>query len=340
MSELRFDGQVAIVTGAGGQHPSLGRSHAAMLAERGAKVVVNDLGVGPDGRGVMQANAEQVAEEIRARGGEAVADRHSVAEEEDAHRVVATALDAWGRLDILVNNAGVCFMAHFDEISSADIRNIIDVHLMGTIWMCRAAWPHMRNAGYGRIVNTTSGAMFGIENLSIYGAAKSGIFGLTRGLAVEGAELGIKVNALGPAANTTAIHHFNEASPFTELMENHFPTTLVSPAVAYLSHQCCELSGANIEAAAGNIGFRVFGQTAGYTDTDLTAEKVRDNLSTIVDKNTATMIPDPGELPPGPTGAGQLGAVLKPYRRVEPLQATSIREPLPKQGQLHSQEKS
>lgn len=340
MSELRFDGQVAIVTGAGGQAPSLGRSHATLLAERGAKVVVNDLGVGPDGRGIMRANAEQVVEEILAAGGEAVPDLHSVAEEEDARKVVTTALDTWGRLDILVNNAGVCFMARFDEISSADIRNIIDVHLMGTVWMCRAAWPHMREAGYGRIVNTTSGAMFGIENLSIYGAAKSGIFGLTRGLAVEGAELGIKVNALGPAANTTAIRHFNETSPFTELMENHFPTSLVSPAVAYLSHRSCELSGANLEAAAGNIGLRVFGQTAGYTDTDLTAEKVRDNLSTIADKNTATMIPDPGELPAGPTGAAQLGAVLKPYYPLEPLRATSIREPLARQAQLHNQETS
>lgn len=316
MSELRFDGRVAIVTGAGGQNPSLGRSHAALLAERGAKVVVNDLGVGPDGRGTMRANAEQVVEEIRAAGGEAVADQHSVAEEEGARSVVATALDAWGRLDILVNNAGVCFMAHFDEISSADIRRIIDVHLMGTVWMCRAAWPRMREAGYGRIVNTTSGAMFGIEHLSIYGAAKSGIFGLTRGLAVEGAAFGVKVNALGPAANTTAIRHFNEASPFTSLMEAHFPTALVSPVVAYLAHEGCELSGANVEAGAGNVGLRVFGQTAGYTDTDLTVEKVRDNLSTITDKGTAAMIPDPGEMPAGPTGAAQIGVVLKPYQPI------------------------
>jgi NAD(P)-dependent dehydrogenase (short-subunit alcohol dehydrogenase family) len=316
MGELRFDGRVAIVTGAGGQNPSLGRSHATLLAERGAKVVVNDLGVGPDGRGILRANAEQVAEEIRAAGGEAVADQHSVAEEEGAQSVVATALDTWGRLDIVVNNAGVCFMAHFDEISSADIRQIIDVHLMGTLWMCRAAWPHMREAGYGRIVNTTSGAMFGIENLSIYGAAKSGIFGLTRGLAVEGAAFGIKVNALGPAANTNAIRHFNETSPFTSLMEAHFPTSLVSPAVAYLAHEDCQLSGANLEAGAGNVGLRVFGQTAGYTDTDLSVEKVQENLSTITDKSTTTTIPDPGEMPAGPTGAAQIGVVLKPYQPI------------------------
>ncbi len=316
MNELRFDGRVAIVTGAGGQNPSLGRSHATLLALRGAKVVVNDLGVGPDGRGVMRANADEVVDEIRTAGGEAVCDQHSVADEDGASNVVATALNTWGRLDILVNNAGVCAMAHFDEISSTDIRQIIDVHLMGTLWMCRAAWPHMRDMGYGRIVNTTSGAMFGIENLSIYGAAKSGIFGLTRGLAVEGAALGIKVNALGPAANTTAIRHFNETSPFTSLMEAHFPTSLVSPAVGYLAHETCELSGANLEVAAGNIGLRVFGQTAGYTDSDLSIEKVRDHLSTIIDTSQKTMIPDPGALPAGPTGAGQLGAILKPYQPI------------------------
>jgi len=137
---------------------------------------------------------------------------------------------------------------------------------------------------------------------------------LTRGLAVEGAAFGIKVNALGPAANTTAIRHFNETSPFTSLMEAHFPTSLVSPAVAYLAHEDCELSGANLEAGAGNVGLRVFGQTAGYTDTDLTIEKVRDNLSTITDTRTATMIPDPGELPAGPIGAAQIGVALKPYQ--------------------------
>ena len=99
-------------------------------------------------------------------------------------------------------------------------------------------------------------------------------------------------------------------------METHFPASLVSPVVAYLAHEDCELSGANLEAAAGNVGLRVFGQTAGYTDNELTAEKVRDNLSTITDRGTATMIPDPGEVPPGPTGAEQMGAILKPYQPI------------------------
>ncbi|MGA7054707.1 MAG: SDR family NAD(P)-dependent oxidoreductase [Mycobacterium sp.] len=317
MNELRFDGRVAIVTGAGGQDPSLGRSHAKLLAERGAKVVVNDLGVGPDGRGILRANAEQVVDEIRAADGEAVADQHSVADEEGAHSVVQTALDTWGRLDILINNAGVCFMVHFDEISSADIRNVIDVHLMGTLWMCRAAWPHMRDAGYGRIVNTTSGAMFGLENLSIYGAAKGGIFGLTRGLAVEGDPLGIKVNALGPAANTSAVRHFNEPSQFTKLMEDYFPTRLVSPAVAFLAHESCPVSGANLEAGGGNLGIRVFGQTTGYYDSDLTIEAVRDNFDTVVDTSTARMmgdLPDSGDLAPGEGISAQIEVIPKRYQ--------------------------
>jgi NAD(P)-dependent dehydrogenase (short-subunit alcohol dehydrogenase family) len=316
MTQLRFDGRVAIVTGAGGQEPSLGRSHAKLLAERGAKVVVNDLGVGPDGRGVVRANAEAVVDEIRAAGGEAVADQHSVADKDSARSVVQTALDTWGRLDILVNNAGVAFMTKLDEISDADIQNVMNVHVMGTMWMCRAAWPHMRSAGYGRIVNTTSGAMFGLENLSIYGAAKGGIFGLTRGLAVEGGPLGIKVNALGPAANTIATIHLNEKSTFTSIMEEHFPTRLVSPAVAYLAHESCELAGANIEAGGGNVALRLFGQNTGYHNVGLTIEDVRDNLATIVDKSTAVMIPDPGELPPDQTAMAAVGIIPKPYQPI------------------------
>ena len=316
MSEMRFDGKVAIVTGAGGQPPSLGRSHAKLLADRGARVVVNDLGVGPDGRGVLRSNAEEVVDEIRSAGGEAVADAHSVADEADAREIVQTALDTWGRLDILVNNAGIAHIAHFDEISSTDIRRVIDVHLMGTVWMCRAAWSVMRNAEYGRIVNTTSGGMFGQENLSIYGTAKGGIFGLTRSLAIEGAVHGIKVNALGPAANTTAMHHLNEDCAFNTMMEEHFPVDLVSPAAAYLAHEECEVSGAYLEVGAGNVAMRVFGMNAGFHDVALTAEAVRDNLATIVDKSTTVIIPDFWEAAPGTGEAAQLGIIPKPYRAV------------------------
>jgi NAD(P)-dependent dehydrogenase (short-subunit alcohol dehydrogenase family) len=185
MNELRFDGKVAIVTGAGGS-ANLGRAHARLLAARGAKVVVNDLGVGPNGRSTHPADARSVAAEIVAVGGEAIADLHSVAEEESAVAIVQAALNEWGRIDILINNAGVGLHARFPEATSRDIRRAIDVHLMGSIWMCRAAWPHMVKAGYGRIVNTVSAAMFGMEATTVYGAAKFGIYGLTRGLAAEG----------------------------------------------------------------------------------------------------------------------------------------------------------
>jgi NAD(P)-dependent dehydrogenase (short-subunit alcohol dehydrogenase family) len=314
VTEMRFDGKVAVITGAGGQPPSLGRSHAKLLAGRGAKIVVNDLGVGPDGRGILRSNAEQVVDEIRAASGEAVADTHSVADEAGAREIVQTALDTWGRLDILVNNAGIAHIAHFDEISSTDIRNVIDVHLMGTVWMCRAAWSVMLDAGYGRIVNTTSGGMFGQENLSIYGTAKGGIFGLTRSLAIEGAAHGIKVNALGPAASTTAMHHLNEACAFNTMMEEHFPVDLVSPAAAYLAHEECEVSGAYLEVGGGNVAMRVFGINAGFHDVALTTEAVRDNLATIVDKSTTAIIPDFWEAPSGTGEAAQLGIIPKPYQ--------------------------
>jgi NAD(P)-dependent dehydrogenase (short-subunit alcohol dehydrogenase family) len=314
VTEMRFDGKVAVITGAGGQPPSLGRSHAKLLAGRGAKIVVNDLGVGPDGRGILRSNAEQVVDEIGAAGGEAVADTHSVADEAGAREIVQTALDTWGRLDILVNNAGIAHIAHFDEISSTDIRKVIDVHLMGTVWMCRAAWSVMLDAGYGRIVNTTSGGMFGQENLSIYGTAKGGIFGLTRSLAIEGAAHGIKVNALGPAASTTAMHHLNEACAFNTMMEEHFPVDLVSPAAAYLAHEECEVSGAYLEVGGGNVAMRVFGINAGFHDVALTTEAVRDNLATIVDKSTTAIIPDFWEAPSGTGEAAQLGIIPKPYQ--------------------------
>jgi short-subunit dehydrogenase len=172
----------------------------------------------------------------------------------------------------------------------------------------------MRDAGYGRIVNTTSGGMFGQENLSIYGTAKGGIFGLTRSLAIEGAAHKIKVNALGPAANTTAMNHLNEACAFNTMMEEHFPVDLVSPAAAYLAHGECEVSGVYLEVGGGNVATRVFGINAGFHDVALTIEAVRDNLATIVDKSTTAIIPDFWEAAPGTGEAAQLGIIPKPYK--------------------------
>src|SRR5262245_47129788 len=149
MEQLRFDGRTAIVTGAGG-NPSLGRAHALLLAERGANVVVNDIGELPAAFGYSGvASAEAVAQEIRARGGSAVADTHSVANEDGAAAIVQTALDAFGRIDILINNAGICRVVSFEEMTPQDFRHSIDVNLMGAVATCRAAWPHMKAQRYG-----------------------------------------------------------------------------------------------------------------------------------------------------------------------------------------------
>ena len=237
MSKTRFDGRVVIVTGAGGEDPSLGRSHAVLLASLGAKVVVNDYGVGPDGRGTLRANAERVVEEIRDLGGEAIADTHSVADEHAALAVVKTAIDKWGRVDALINNASVVHLAHFDDFSGKDIQVQIDVHLMGTIWMCRAAWPHMKRAGYGRIVNTASNGVFGGHHVAIYGAAKGGIFSLSKNLAAEGLRLGIKVNTLAPGAATKAFAIHLEDDEYVQQIRETASPDLVSPAAAFLAHE-------------------------------------------------------------------------------------------------------
>jgi NAD(P)-dependent dehydrogenase (short-subunit alcohol dehydrogenase family) len=282
--ELRFDGRVAIVTGAGG-NPGLGRTYARLLAARGAKVLVNDLGVGPDGRGVLPASAEAVAQEIRDAGGEAIADGHSVAEEDSARAIVQTAIDAWGQVDILINNAGIVLLVHFDEISSADIERVTRVHLLGTTWMCRAVWDHMAQRGYGRIVNTSSGSLVGQEFTSIYGAAKGGILSLSRALAVEGAEAGIVVNAIVPGAATAAFAHSNVADDYIRTVFDTLDPELVAPSVAYLAHEDCELQGRCLDVAAGRVSELFYGRTRGFVDREHTPEDVRDRLDQVLDRD-------------------------------------------------------
>jgi NAD(P)-dependent dehydrogenase (short-subunit alcohol dehydrogenase family) len=311
---MRFDGRVAIVTGAGG-NPGLGRSHAMLLAERGAKVVVNDLGVGSDGRGEIPTSAEAVAQEIVDAGGEAVADTHSVAVEESAHAIVQTALDSWGRIDILINNANVGVVARFDEITSSHLQTVIGVHLLGTIWMCRAAWPHMKDQGYGRIVNTTSDGMWGFRGINIYGAAKFGIFGITRGLAIEGLPDNIRVNAVSPGAYTQSFDPYYSVSDpkVLQAFKDYARPELVSPVYAYLAHEDSEITGALLDATGGKVVARMYGLNEGYSNAKLNIEDVRDNLDTIFDASTLRLISDP--LDPD-TGASDLASLMqpKPYR--------------------------
>ncbi len=313
MSDLRYDGRVAIVTGAGGK-PGLGRSHAMLLAERGAKVVVNDLGVGPDGAGTIPANAERTAAEIRDAGGEAVADLHSVAEEESAKAVVQTALDTWGRVDILVNNAGVGVVAGFEEITTDDLEILVNVHLKGDLWMCRAVWPHMLAAGYGRIVNTTSGGMYGTAGLVVYGAVKFGIYGLTRGLAVEGVEHNIKVNAMSPGAYTNSLDPFFEleSAEAREAFIGAIPAELVSPAVAYLAHESCAVTGGLFDVGGGAMSSTFLTASAGIFKPDLTIEDVRDNIDSIVDRSQERLLTDLKD-PLGTINEATKMLIRKPY---------------------------
>jgi NAD(P)-dependent dehydrogenase (short-subunit alcohol dehydrogenase family) len=294
MNELRFDGRVAIVTGAGGQPPSLGRSYAHLLASRGAKVLVNDLGIGPVGRqGVLEARADVVAQEIVNAGGQAIADTHSVAESAAAKAVVQTAIDAWGQVDILINNAGIVTPGLFEDVSTDDHEKVVQSHLMGNIWMCRAVWPHMKQAGYGRIVNITSAAAFGVALSAVYGAAKAGIFGLSCGLAIEGATHNIKVNALGPRA-TTAKHAYlaEQSGGMVATPETWLPEQ-VAQVVAYLAHADCPVTGRFLNAAGGQASETVLGlMTRGYTNPALTIEDVRDNFATIIDRTDLVEMPE------------------------------------------------
>jgi len=304
MATLRFDGKVAIVTGGGGQKPSLGRSHALFLASRGAKVVVNDVGVGPNGRSEVPASAAALVDEILAAGGEAVADTNSVATPESAKAVVQTALDAFGAVHIVVNNAGVALLAPFDELSDTDIQRMMDVHMMGPIWMCRAAWPHMKRQRYGRIVNIGSTAMFGMHGTAVYGAAKGGTYSLTRALAVEGEDHDIKVNTVLPMAGTVAITHLQADSELTRAQMQLSPE-LVSPVVGLLAHQTCPCSGKAIEAGGGKAYEVVLGTTTGYDPAHMTIEDLGEQWEKVVDQTGLKIAPDT---------LGDLRLALKPYK--------------------------
>lgn len=197
---LDFKGRVAIVTGAGG---GLGREHALLLAARGAKVLVNDLGGKVDGSGGSVSAAQAVVDEIRAAGGEALANGASVTDYEAVQAMVQQAIDAWGRVDILVNNAGILRDKTFAKMDLADFRLVLDVHLMGAVHCTKAVWPHMIEQKYGRILMTTSSTgLYGNFGQSNYGAAKLALVGFMQTLALEGAKYDIRVNSLAPTAAT------------------------------------------------------------------------------------------------------------------------------------------
>jgi len=291
VTELRFDGRTAVITGAGG-NPSLGRAHALLLAARGANVVVNDIGSDPEMKHYPgQASAEAVAAEIRAAGGKAVADANSVATPEGGEAIIRTALDAFGGIDILINNAAVSIGAPFAAMTPHDFQRHIDVNLMGAVWTCRAAWPHMEKAGYGRIVNTTSASMTGFANQSAYVTSKGGLWSLTRALAAEGAGCGIKANAISPGAFTRLVSSMLEDdSPLLQHSKANMPAELSSPAVAFLAHERCPVSGECIDSAGGEVWRTFIARTQGFADRDHTIETIAERWDAIMSEADAAPI--------------------------------------------------
>jgi len=293
MTELRFDGQVVLVTGAG---RGLGRSHARALAARGARVVVADLGVEADGSGSSPAPADAVVREITKDGGEAIACYGSVAEEQSANAIVATAIDAYGRIDAVVNNAGIGLGGLFAETDPATYRTLVDIHYYGTLYVTRAAWPHFVRAGYGRVVNTVSEVMLGgMPGVVPYGSAKGAVFALTRGLAVEAAAHGIRVNAIAPRAYTRMSAPQSDQMAANMSLPDGAPKDLAgamapeqcASAAVYLAHRSCSLNGELLTVGLGGISLVAVVQSQGIWRESLTAEDISNNLDTIIDIGAA-----------------------------------------------------
>ena len=245
MSEaIRFQDQVVIVTGAGG---GLGRAHALLFAKHGAKVVVNDLGGSTHGEGANASAAARVVEEIRAAGGTAVANHDSVT---DGEKIVQHALDVFGRIDVVVNNAGILRDKTFHKMEDADWDLVYKVHVEGAYKVTRAAWPHMREQGYGRVIFTAStSGIYGNFGQSNYGMAKLGLYGLTRTLAIEGRKNNILVNAIAPTGGTRMTEGLIPPQVFEQLKPE-----LVSPLVVYLASQACAETSGLFEVGGGWIG--------------------------------------------------------------------------------------
>ena len=318
-NELRFDNQVAVITGAGG---GLGRQYALLLASRGARIVVNDTGGSVTGDGADSETANAAAAEIRERGGEAVADSHSVSSPDGGKAIIDTALRTWGRVDIVINNAGIVRDAPFEDMTAERLEPLLDVHVKGAFYVTRPAWKVMREQQYGRVLNTCSAAgILGAESMSNYGAAKTGLIGFTRVLAAEGANHNIKVNAIAPIAYTRMLAHSVDGANqpddaaaqavLDDLVGQYLQKldpALVAPVAGFLTHRDCPVSGEIFTVGAGHVARFFIGRTKGFYSPGLSIEEVRDHLGEIRDEAGYTV-------PGGPADEmGELFATLMTNR--------------------------
>lgn len=272
----RFDGKVAIVTGAGG---GLGRCHALELARRGCKVVVNDLGGAVDGTGGSSQAAAKVVAEIAAAGGEAIANGGSVSDRAGAQSMVADAMDRWGRVDVLINNAGVLRDKSFHKMELDDFQFVLDVHLMGSVNVTRAAWPIMREQNYGRILVTSSpSGLYGNFGQANYGSAKLGLVGLMNTLKIEGARYNIRTNTIAPVAATRMTENLMPKEALADLAPE-----LVTPAAVYLCTEDAP-NGVVLQAQGGKFSIACVVESAGMElGAKATAEDIGANFERIAD---------------------------------------------------------
>lgn len=294
MSTIDFSGRVAVVTGAG---RGIGRSHALELARRGAAVVVNDY---------SQQFAQEVVGEIQSGGGKAIANYDSVATAEGGANIVKDALARFGKLDVLINNAGILRPAYFENLTLAEIDAVLDSHLRSCFFVTQPAWRHMKQTGYGRIIMTSSSSgLFSHQGLANYAAAKAGVYGLTKALAYEGAQCGIKTNVVLPYAQTT----ISKLNPIPDMLEhrNKFVSDelaqhiagrdspdMIAHLVAYLASEGCEPNGEAFSVCAGRYGRVFVGVADGWLAPDprtVSAEAIAQNLPKIRDitQHTAPM---------------------------------------------------
>jgi NAD(P)-dependent dehydrogenase (short-subunit alcohol dehydrogenase family) len=283
MPELRFDDRVAVVTGAG---RGLGRAYALLLAARGAKVVVNDPGASPAGEGVDAGPAQQVVQEISGAGGDAIACTESVATAAGGKAIIDAALDRYGRIDILIHNAGNIRRASLKEMTYEDFDAVVDVHLRGAFHVVRPAFPTMCEARYGRVVLTSSiGGLYGNHGVANYAVAKAGILGLSNVVALEGAAEGVKCNVIIPAA-VTRMAEGVDTSAYPPMAPE-----LVAPAVGWLAHESCSITGEMLVAIAGRVAKAVVAETPGVYRPEWSIEDVGELIEAIRDTAAPLIFP-------------------------------------------------
>ncbi len=286
MTPLQFDGQVAIVTGAGG---GLGRAIACALAQRGARLLINDYGGDTFGKAGTPARAEQVAEQLRASGFEAVADATPVGTSDAARTIASAALKAFGRIDILVNNAGIALPGLLTDFSDDDVETVFRTNLLGPYALMRAVWPQMREQRYGRVLNVSSNSAFGIGGNAPYSTTKAGLLGLTMDAAIEGGPHGILVNAIMPTAFTRLIEQIPDPD-FVNWFRQNFPAQKAANAVLYLLGRTSKSTGL-IWAVGGGRSARVaFAEGQGRVDLDADPELIEDHLEAINDMSEAVFL--------------------------------------------------